>query len=369
MQIFPRTHCAILEQEPIEEIYTLKDFPISMNCVETARSQDQFADMKWGASISGNVQLTELLDPSLIYTTYHNPGTVGKIWREHHASLSSFICEDHFYDVLEIGGASGLLAENFCQTDQNFTWTIVEPARQTHIQDNRVRFENAFFEQWKTDQQWDVIVHSHVLEHTYSPIDFLKKAHSLLKLGGYQYISIPNMHYWLTNGFTNTLSFEHTFYLDSTVLEYLLNKTGFKIVEQRVNSHSIVVKAQKVAEVTVNVPDFGYIKDLFLDYVRQQKDDVAKINRELAGRPFYLFGAHIFAQSLFNFGLDSSKVINLLDNDTKKQNKRLYGTDCWVKSPNCLKDVSAPVIVLRGGSYTEEIKESILAVNPTTIFI
>lgn len=369
MQIFPRTHCVIIESEPVEAIYTFRNFPISMNCVDFKASQDQFADMQWGTSTSGNIQLTQLLDPSLIYTTYHNPGTVGRTWREHHANLCSFICEDYYQDVLEIGGASGLLAENFCELDKNFTWTIVEPSRQTQLKDQRIRFENAFFEQWQTDQQWDVLVHSHVLEHAYNPIGFLKKVNSLLKPGGFQYISIPNMHYWLSNGFTNTLSFEHTFYLDATVLEYLLNKTGFEIVERRINNHSIVVKAKKIDYTIDRQPDFGYIKDLFLEYVNKQKSDVEQINRELAGRSFYLFGAHIFAQSLFNFGLDSSRVINLLDNDPKKQGKRLYGTNCWVRSPRCLEDVLNPIVVLRGGSYNEEIKESILEINPTTIFI
>lgn len=340
-----------------------------MSCVETAVSDDKFADMEWGVSSAGTIQLINLLDPTLIYTNYHSPGTVGKIWRDHHHSLYQFISQDRYNKVLEIGGASGLLAENFCAGNTDFDWTIVEPSKHRSLGDDRVQFVEDFFESWNTEQKFDTLVHSHVFEHTYDPIKFLEKASSVLEPGGIQYISIPNMRYWLANGFTNTLSFEHTFYVDEIVLNYLLNKTGFKVVDQQINEHSIFIKAVKTQEVAAAETSFDYIRILFENYVAQQKKDVADILAQLNGRKFYLFGAHIFAQSLFNFGLNQQHVINLLDNDPNKQDKRLYGTTCWVKSPKVLEGLDNPIVVLRGGSYSQEIKESILKINPTTEFL
>lgn len=364
MIIFQRSFCAVTHEFSIKEIHNFKNFPVSMSCVETPISQDRFSDMRWGVSTQGVVQLINLLEPTLIYGNYHSPGTVGKTWKDHHYNLFKFISRDHYHDVLEIGGASGLLAENFCQTDSKFSWTIVEPGKNRQLKDSRINFIENYFENWHASQKFDTIVHSHVLEHAYNPVDFLSKTNRLLKEGGFQYISIPNMRRWLSQGYSNTLSFEHTFYLDDLVLYYLLTKTGFQPVEWHINDHSIFVKAVKTNNVLKLNHSFSYSEMLFNNYIKRQYQDVENIREKLADRKFYLFGAHIFSQSLFNFGLDQTQVINLLDNDPNKHNKRLYGTPCMVKSPECLKDVEQPIVVLRGGSYTKEIADSLLKINP-----
>ena len=50
--------------------------------------------------------------------------------------------------------------------------------------------------------------------------------------------------------------------------------------------------------------------------------------------------------------------------------KRLYGTDLMVESPEVLRDVSAPVVILKAGIYNNEIKNDILDnINPDTVFL
>lgn len=64
----------------------------------------------------------------------------------------------------------------------------------------------------------------------------------------------------------------------------------------------------------------------------------------------------------------NSNVISILDNDVKKQDKRLYGTDLIVKNPDILYNIDTPKIIIRAGVYTEEIKNQILSINPTAKF-
>jgi hypothetical protein len=82
-----------------------------------------------------------------------------------------------------------------------------------------------------------------------------------------------------------------------------------------------------------------------------------------------LFGAHIFSQTLLNFGLDEKLIECILDNDNKKHNKRLYGTNLMVKPPNILKNYNNPTVILRAGVYNNEIKNQILEINPSTNII
>jgi SAM-dependent methyltransferase len=359
-----RNTCIISETDSIKEIYTFKNFPISMSCVDTDPTEDIFRDMEWGCSSSDHIQLINLLDPDLIYKNYHNPGTVGEVWKNHHRMLAEFIQRDKFNSALEIGGASGSLVNNMPK-DKDFSWTIVEPSTQANLDDSRLTLINGYFENYEFDSKFDIIVHSHCFEHVYNPMEFLRKVNSLLEFGGIQYISIPNMKYWLEQGFTNTLCFEHTFYVDLQVLTHLLSKSGFEVVDAVEGEHSIFVKAVKQDNVAVRNFDFAYVRDLFQTHIVNLEKDTALIKEQIGNRRVYLFGGHVFSQFLISLGIDEQQVICILDNDPKKHGKRLYGTNCNIKSPECLRGEDSPIIVLRGGAYTKEIKEKILQINPS----
>lgn len=366
MQIFKRTHSVIKPEDVLTPIYTLEQFPIKANCVTDAEvKNDLKADMIWAESSSGNIELLEVLDPNLIYLDYHNPGTVGKTWKDHHKNLFKFVSLDSYLNVLEIGGSSGLLAHNFCATDRKFNWTIIEPSSIRSVIDNRVKFIKGFFETHDFNKKFDTIVHSHCFEHSYNPLQFLTKVNSLLETNGLHYISIPNLRHSLENGYLNALNFEHVYYVDERIMEYLLTKSGFRILEVVTNEHSIFIKSIKDSNVVTKDTDFSYIKPLFEKYISNIKKDVLSINLSIKDRPFYVFGAHMFAQYLINFGLNQKQIISLLDNDPLKHNLRLYGTTHWVKSPECLREVNNPVVVVRCGAYSQEIKESLLSINPT----
>jgi FlaA1/EpsC-like NDP-sugar epimerase len=83
----------------------------------------------------------------------------------------------------------------------------------------------------------------------------------------------------------------------------------------------------------------------------------------------YLFGGHIFSQFLINRGLNISKIVSIIDNDTNKQGKRLYGIPLMVQSPYILRDKKNPAVILVAANYDHEIKIDIINnINKDTIF-
>ncbi|HDZ5150818.1 TPA: SAM-dependent methyltransferase, partial [Campylobacter jejuni] len=68
----------------------------------------------------------------------------------------------------------------------------------------------------------------------------------------------------------------------------------------------------------------------------------------------------LFSQNLIYSGLDTSKIVCILDNDLNKQKKRLYGTKFIVKSPKILKDQDNSLVILNAGVYNNEIEKDIL---------
>ena len=140
------------------------------------------------------------------------------------------------------------------------------------------------------------------------------------------------------------------------------------------DDHSIFYSAIRDPEVKpVLLPSDLYEKNkkLYMDYVDYHKLLIDDFNQKIAesASPIYLFGAHVFAQYLLEMGLNTDKIVCLLDNDPNKQGKRLYGTNLPVASPKVLSDVSDPIVILKAGVYNDEIKNDIIHnVNKNTIF-
>lgn len=346
-----RTNC-VLSGTELTEIFRFKNFPIRMG---KSNSNDIKSDLIFGVSECGLVQLQELINPELLYTDFHNPGAMGSIWKQHHVNFSKFISPDTTKSILEIGGSSGSLANHFL--DHN--WSIIDPDENIKCSAKHIK---GFFENYKFDQKFDIIVHSHTLEHVYDPKVFLTKIREILVDDGTMYISVPNMHHWLLNNYSNTLHFEHTYYLDFEVLKNLLNLTGFSIKTCDISDHSIFVSCVKSDVVDV-IFDFVYSKQLFLDYIDTLQQSLIGINSKIGNDKIFLFGANIFSQILINLGLSENQIINIIDNDVTKQNSNLYGTNIKIVSPEILAEYEKPIVVLKAGVYSSEISKQLLNIN------
>ena len=156
-----------------------------------------------------------------------------------------------------------------------------------------------------------------------------------------------------------------------------MSKHGFKLLakEYFLEDHSIFYAVARDSSVTpIELPKYLYEenKKLYKDYVCYHKVLIEDLNDKIdsSNKPAYLFGAHVFAQYLIAFGLNTSRVISLLDNDPNKQGKRLYGTNLIVQSPRILKEIIYPIVILKAGVFNNEIKEDILKnINPDVEFI
>ncbi len=180
------------------------------------------------------------------------------------------------------------------------------------------------------------------------------------------------MQKWLENKFTNCLNYEHTILLNESVIEFLLCKNHFKILKKHYfKDHSIFFACEKIcknlnaknsSKSRVNLtPQYNQNKALIGEFLDFYKRKIAYLNNILdsTNQPIYLFGAHLFSQFLLYNGLKSDKIISILDNNTKKQGKRLYGTRFLVESPQILRHTNA-LLILNAGAYNDEIKQDIL---------
>jgi hypothetical protein len=81
----------------------------------------------------------------------------------------------------------------------------------------------------------------------------------------------------------------------------------------------------------------------------------------------YLFGAHVFSQFLISMGLNTEKIICVLDNSLIKNNTRLYGTNLTIKNPKEVNLKDNSIIILKVGNYRDEIISGLMSINSNII--
>ncbi|WP_338849081.1 class I SAM-dependent methyltransferase [Massilia sp. W12] len=376
METILRTRCAVTGAEDLEPLYKFEKFPVFMGCVKHPPEQDVYADMDWWISkSSGLIQLRSLIPLEILYPEAHGAGAIGAMWAKHHQTLAAFIHQYAPKSVLEIGGASGILAREYGKLAQ-IDWTIIEP-NPAPVEGCPARYIKGFFgPDFAYDRTPDTIVHAHLWEHIYEPERFMAHLAGFIQPGQRLLFALPNMQEWMERCYTNCMDFEHTIFLTEPYVEHMLAKYGFEIEKKELfmPDHSIFYAAVKTGQpYDKPLPADLYEKNraCYLNYVDYHKKLIAELNAHLASttRPTFLFGAHIFAQSLIGFGLDQSRIVSLLDNDPNKQGRRLYGTSLMVQSPQCLRDMPNPCVILKTGVYNKEIKEQILgSINPNVEF-
>jgi len=375
VELVRRNHCIISGNEDLELLYSFKDFPVFMGCVEHSSSEDIKVNMDWWISKStGSLQLNPLIPLEVLYQQQH-ADSVGTIWKQHHQAFAEFIVGFGVNDVFEIGGAHGILSKNYKSLVEGARWTILEPNPRPVDGVDAEIIQGFFDEHFSLDRKVDAVVHSHVMEHIYEPKLFVENLSRFIDEDGLLLFSIPNMHAQLRSYFTNCLNFEHSDFLIEMFVDYLLESHGFLLVKKEYFlGHSVFYAAVKRGGVrSQSLPNlYEYNKKLFEDFVDYHIRLVRDINNRLETIKgnVYLFGAHIFSQYLIGFGLDVSKVKFVLDNAKEKQKKRLYGTNFQVSSPKILEGDNEAIVILKAGIYNEEIKADIISnINPNVAFI
>jgi hypothetical protein len=376
MKTIERNQCAISGVTDLEPLYDFLDFPVFMGCLDQPAELDLKQDMSWWISRgSGLIQLKKLLPLDVLYPESHGAGAVGTLWEKHHKAFARFVNKTTPTSILEIGGAHGILEREYQQFGE-ISWTILEP-NPSPVEGCKAIYIKGFFGgNFSYLGNFDTVVHSHLFEHIYEPDDFMRHLSGFMDEGKKLVFSLPNMQVMLERKYTNCINFEHTVFLTEPYVEFLLAQHGFKILEKEyfMDDHSIFYFAVRDPEVKpISLPHGLYEKNkrLYTDYVSYHKDLIDSLNQKIsqATQPIYLFGAHVFAQYLIEMGLNTERIICLLDNDVKKQDRRLCGTRLKVKLPKVLSGVNAPIVILKAGVYNHEIKKDILEnINESTVF-
>lgn len=372
-QMTDRDNCIICNCKDIKEVYRFKEFPIYMGVSTGTYNEDIRQDMSFGeCDQCGCIQLKKLIPLDILYAKGHNPA-IGSTWDRHHREFYEFVRKYATGKIVEIGGGNLKLALHL-QQEKAIDSIVVYDNNSYHGETpSKISFKQGFFDSIGNYEKVDCIIHSHLIEHLYDPMRDIATMTQMLSIDGYMFIAAPLIDNMLKDKFTNAMNFEHTYMLTYSMLQHVLANAGLEIIDKRdFSKHVSFVVAKKVKTPIEAIGDYKKCGKIFKEFVSHYLSEIEQIKKKLIqdkSRTF-IFGAHIFTQYLFSFGLEEENFKNILDNDPAKQNNRLYGSRLMVKSPKILKDIENPIVVLKAAQYTNEIKKDILEnINPNTRFI
>ena len=371
MEKFTRNSSIIDNRYNVQFLHSFKDFPVFIGATDAPYSTDLFADMTWDiCETTGCIQLRNPLDPEIIYSGYHSEA-LGSVWHNHHQQFKQFCGKYIGPSIVEIGGSNGRLAYELLNEYSDIEeYTIIEPNPHCSPTD-RLKILDTFFTTEVSENfapGTNLVLHSHTLEHTYDPIDFITGINILLENGGIQIFSIPNLQCYLDNKFSNTLNFEHTYFLTETLVEELMQNCQFRLIDKmNFQDHSIFYAYEKDTSISRTEFSNKYLenKSNYQGYIAFYKNEINNLN-DLINKhegDIFLFGAHIFSQFLLNFGLEPSNIQKILDNSDVKCGKRLYGTELFITKPEAIVNSKAPAVILKAGQYQSEIKSQLLSLR------
>jgi len=384
MKTIIRSNNILETKSNFKELITIKSFPVFLGCVKTKTSKDLFTNQTWQIDKkSGMIQLKKLIPLDILYKSSHTSGDNGNLWHKHHDSFCNFLLKyKNKKNIFEIGGAKGFLAKRYLpkKINKDAYWKMMEPNPDLKFKDKRLKVIKSFFDaKYSENLSNYTIVHSHTLEHMYQPMKFIKDISNKMSIGARMIIAFPNMLEMIKRKYTNCINFEHTYFCREGHLKYMMLENNLKLIKKKkfLDDHSMFYCFEKKINNTKKIKTNYYKqnKKIFEDYIKYHKNLVKKINNKInnksnKNRKVYLFGAHIFSQTLLTMGIDHKKIEYILDNDKTKQNKRLYGTNLKVKSPQILKKEESPLIILKCGVYNNEIKNQILkSINSKATFL
>jgi len=352
-----RTICAVCASSHLIPIHTLKAYPLSVGAHE---GTDDFGDLHFvGCTSCGCVQLQNLIDAETLYKYSHNNTFNTATWKDHHDQFKTFIVEDlSDTHLLEFGGYSGTLAERILKERPEQQYTIIDLCN-IDPQIPGVSFQTGNCETSKISSK--SVALSHVFEHLYNPLNFIKNMNE----NGVEsiYISIPNMDILLKRQNISFLNIEHTYYINHPFIVLMFQRNGFFLHRSvAFRDHSLFFHFRKGHSDPQPYQNPELINK-FHDYFIKREQLFMSIIIE---RPVFIAPAGHFGQLIYYYlKHNAANIIGFLDNDPTKLNKRVYGTSCKTYSMDHICNIIEPITILLADSpYISEITAQLLSYKP-----
>jgi SAM-dependent methyltransferase len=362
-------------------IVAMRDVPALLGTSHRAtQDDDKFLNFNVLACTDcGMIQTDAVFDPAW-YEGIHSHG-IGKIWDDHRRALAALIDEtfvvngDSVIRVLEVGPSVNPIVRGLCEQDRHYEIDYVDlmPDPPFRLLEHESYIQSQFPSGLATDH-YDIIIASHVIEHTRDIGSFIGAMASALRENGVAVISTPNFNRWIGGKFWNAITSEHIAYPFAGHISSVAERVGLKTGTHLFQQHSFfaVLSRVTIAAAPKDTPGYSVSKNMLQVWASELSGSVDRYERAASSedRPVLLAGASHLSQYPFLMSTKlRSKVVGVLDNASDKHGERLYGTPLVVREFKYVREFEAPIVIIPLSPYVEEMKAQVAELNPEATII
>lgn len=191
-------------------------------------------------------------------------------------------------------------------------------------------------ESFDTNEKFDLVVLTHVLEHFYDPLFVLRKLYKNLDNDGHILIEVP---LWerLDKQPVGVLNFEHVNYFSEDTLIFLLYSAGYEPVYSAklfgVNQYPVITVIAKKFEIDYPIKKYcAHSKSLLESYLIKEKYFWLNVGKKILAQynpshHTYIYGAGIHTSQLLSKVkiLDTVTINGVIDSSPTKWGKEIAG--------------------------------------------
>lgn len=261
--------------------------------------------------------------------------------------------------ILEIGCGSGFLLGLFKK--KNCEVLGIEPSNIKKYKN--INIKKDFFLKSKFQSKFDIITSNAVLEHEFNPNKFLKKSYNDLKIGGMNFICVPDFTKLIQNGDPTLINHEHISYFTKSNLKYYLKKNKFMKVRVFSDKFGNLFglgfkggkKTNKINKIKLEkYKDRSQYVNKFYACVKRIDSWLSKENKEYN---LGLYGATSSISTIFSQIQFKKKNIYIFDADTQKQKKYIKSFPHEILEPKKILKKGIKKIIILPYFYEKEIKK------------
>lgn len=278
-----------------------------------------------------NCQIKYIGDLNIIYGSNH-VDNYGIVKNEKFNLFTKFILDNShkINNIIEVGACHTGLANNILNV-LNISYTIIEPSLINNTDNENIKYIKDYFENVDLSNiNANTIIMSDVYEHFYNPIEIIKKIqNSQIE---YIYMNHPHFDYMVKNNILLFLNTEHTFIIEHQYLFSLFENYGFQLNNlQNYNNHSLFLEFKRsniYNNILFNINTLNYVKT-FIDIAQNKIKEINDYIKQ--NKKFYIWPCSTHSITLFQYGLDYTKLTGILDNSPNKIGKFLncYNLYCY----------------------------------------
>lgn len=273
-----------------------------------------------------------------------------KIFRQEHQLniLSKKINLIDNMKILDFGCAKGTVMKRLKHQRQNLDVYLYDVSkRYEKLWQSFLSDEN--YSSYEIKPEWnncfDVVTSFFALEHTFDPINELKKVYNLLKGGGYVYIIVPNIY----ENYGDFIVVDHVHHYSEISLKYLLNKSGFELVEIDDKSHqSAYIAIGRKVDKTINFESDPREVDVFNrrileinNYWKNLRAKIIEFESKFPNQESAIYGAGVYGNFIITNVKNIKNIKCFIDQNPLLHNTKVFGLDVVPVDniPNSLKNI------------------------------